>query len=89
MSIGDVAHELWNWYVTVPVNSSGGFGDSGTYHEALIAIASVAVVIWTGGLIAYARSLFLSDRSSDWDWIRSVERISAPSCVQANALSKA
>jgi hypothetical protein len=40
---------LWRWYVTIP---TGGLWEA-AQTDALLAIASVAAIVWTGGLIAF------------------------------------
>jgi hypothetical protein len=59
---------FWHWYVTVEQNPQSYWLQDRT--GALAAIAGVAVVIWTGGLIAYQLKKFALPRTYGLDIVQ-------------------
>ena len=44
-SLGSIVDRVRTWYITPPIGVE--------HHDILIGIASIAVVVWTGGLVAF------------------------------------
>jgi hypothetical protein len=55
-----LVHDVWVWFTSIP---------TGVDSTALVAIASVAVVVWTGGLIAFTISQRYSADLSNGMWM--------------------